>query len=191
MRNAKSVRWGVSLRKIFKMNARRKEFAEFYSPGTFLHESRFIELHEGTVEEAVRISKDVVERYQARPFGFDIVTRIISPPVDDGEGGEMIVNPKEVERRGRFFLGGKLIDFEDVCKSEGKESIIASNMRNNGYPICIEVINGFRSTHPFGSGDVIVDPETGEILHRGNDAIFEEYRKNKFSEWAKQLAMGC
>jgi hypothetical protein len=91
------------------------------------------------------------------------------------------VEPKEVESRGRFFLGGTVLRFEDI---EG-DSIAASNMRGNGYPTCVEIVRSFRSTQYFEEKDVIVDPDTGAVIVRGDDPELVEYRKRKILEWAK------
>ena len=91
----------------------------------------------------------------------------------------MSVQPKVVERRGRFYLGGKLLRYEEA--EEG--SILASNMRCNGYPLCIENANSYRSTHYFEERDAIVDPETGTVLRRGDDGDLVAYRAAKCAQW--------
>lgn len=162
----------------------RKHFAEFYSPGTILAEVSTVELECDSIEEAVYRSKSIVVRHGATPYAFDIVTKIVAPPVDGGEDGVMMdVIPKEVERRGRFYLGGKLRRFGEVVKAEGENAVIVFNMRSHECPICIEIVNGYRSTHFFDENDVIVNPNTGDIIRRGNDPDLVGYRSMKLKEW--------
>jgi len=164
----------------------RKVFAQFFSPGTLFAETSTRELTEGTVDEAVAISKEISERYNATPYGFDLVTKLVSEPIDDGEGGKMEVASKEVERDGRYYLGGKLIRYEEAVEMDGERSAWCSNMRGNGWPICIQNTNSFKSTQPFRKDDAIVDPETGKVLARGADPELAEYRDAKLSEWDRE-----
>jgi hypothetical protein len=161
----------------------RKVFAQFFSPGTFFSETSTAPLEDGTIEEAVRLSKGIAERYNATPYAFDIVTKLVAPPVEDGEGGVMPVAPKEVERKGRFFIGGRLIRFEEMVSAEGEKAIIVGNMRGNGWPICIENTNSYKSTQPFTEADTVVDPDTGEILFSGSSPDLVKYRAEKLEEW--------
>lgn len=158
---------------------RREIFARFYSPGTLFAETSERRLETGTLEEAVQAAKSVKERHGATPYGFDLITKIVAPPVPDGEGGTLSVQPKEVDRKGRFYLGGKLLMYEDA--EDG--SIMASNMRCNRYPICIENTNSYRFTYYFEEGDAIVDPDTGKILRRGDEEDLVAYCARKCAEW--------
>jgi len=164
----------------------RKVFAQFFSPGTLFAETSMRELAEGTVEEAVASSKEISERYSATPYGFDIVTKLVSEPIDDGEGGKMEVASKEVSREGRYYLGGRLIRYEEAVEMDGERSAWCSNMRGNGWPICIQNTNSFKSTNPFRKDDAIVDLETGKILARGTDPDLTEYREGKLAEWKRE-----
>jgi len=161
----------------------RKVFAQFYSPGTFFAETSTMPLETGSIKEAVNLSKEVSERYGAKPYAFDIVTKLVAQPVDDGEGGVIPMSTKEVERRGRFFIGGRLIRYEEMVKVEGERSVIVSNMRGNGWPICIENVNSYKSTQPFKEDDAVVDLDTGEILFSGSDPDLVKYRAARIGEW--------
>ena len=165
------------------MKPHRQIFAHFFSPGTLFAETTLRPLETGTLEEAVTVAKSITERYNARPYGFDLVTMLVAEPVDDGEGGKMEVPPKEVERTGRHFLGGDIVLYEEAVSEAGEGSIWATNMRGNRDPICVVITNGFKSTQVFREKDCIVDPETGAVLKRGNDPELVKYRATKIDEW--------
>lgn len=166
---------------------KKQIFARYFSPGTLFSEVSDRPLETGTVEEAVAGAKKIVERYSARPYGFDLITMIVAEPIDDGHGGTMEVQPKQVARKGRFFLGGKLIRYEEAVKREGSGSIMCSNMHCNNDPIAIEILNGYRNTQIFNEEDVIVDPETGAVLRRGDEPELVKYRADKIAEWKEEL----
>ena len=170
------------------MKPERKIFAQFFSPGTVFAEHTSLPMETDSIEEAVMLSKKVVERYNATPYAFDIVTKLVAEPIDDGEGGKMEVPSKEVERIGRFFLGGNLIRYGEVASLElegldGGRTALRYSMRSNGCPICIENNNSFKSTQPFEERDAVVDPDTGKILAHGDTPELIEYRAKTLEEW--------
>lgn len=165
------------------MTTKRKVYAQYFSPGTLFPEIQTIELESGSLQEAAVRAKGVIECHGATPYSFDIVTKIVAEPIDDGEGGKLEVSSKEVERSGRYFLGGKIFRYEQVLEEKGENSILARNMRNQKAPICIVIDNGYRSTQLFQEQDCIVDKDTGDILLRGDSPEFIEYRSAKIKEW--------
>ncbi len=98
----------------------------------------------------------------------------------------MEIPPKEVSRKGRYFLGGELFHYEEVVELEGEKLIWASNMRCNRDPICVVVTNGFKSTQIFREQDSIVN--TGTVLRRGNGPESVAYRASKIEEWDRRSA---
>ncbi len=62
-------------------NPERKIFAHHFSPGTFFAETTMRPLEMGTIEEAVVFAKGITERYDARPYGFDLVTMLVAESV--------------------------------------------------------------------------------------------------------------
>lgn len=164
------------------MATQRKVFAQYFSPGLLFSETSLRPLEGDTYEEAVRAAASVEERHGAKPFGFDLVTHIVADPVDDGEGGTLNVVSKEVERRGRFYLGGDIYLYDRVVAEEGADSIWASNMRCNRDPVSIVIVNGYKSTQIFRESNVVVD-ERGVVVRRGDEPELVRYRAAKIAEW--------
>lgn len=160
----------------------RKHQVTFYSPGTFVSESTTMDIESWDTAKAVEMSEKIKERYNARPYAFVFTTLLVSDDVPDGEGGKLKVEPKQVERSGLHFLGGRLETYDDVlARKDDKESILLSNMRNNeSWIICIND-NSFRSTIPFGEEDCIVNAR-GLIVQRGDDSKFVGYRAEQLAK---------
>jgi len=161
------------------MSTRRQNFVRFLSPGTFFDESTEKPIETWDVKTAVKMARDITERYGAKPYGFVFAEVIVSDPVDDGEGGKLEVKPKTVRTSGTHFIDGVLIRFEEV---PAKDSILASNMRGNGYPLVCETTNGYRHTGVFEADDCIVT-KTGVVVVSGKDSELVQYRAAKLKEW--------
>ena len=67
----------------------------FVSPGSFMSETSEKKISSWDVDEAVRMSKDIVERYGAKPFGFYFKS----------EGG---FTKTETKTSHMYYLGGKV-----------------------------------------------------------------------------------
>jgi len=160
----------------------RKHFVTFESPGTFVHETTTKPIESWDPKLAVEMAEQIKERYNATPFGFYFTTALCAEPVPDGEGGALNVEPKQVAKSGRHFLGGTLETVDDVrARRDPKETILLSNMEGNRTPIIITVIRGYKSTHVFGESDCIVGPD-GKIGARGDDSKHVKYRERKAAE---------
>ena len=155
-------------------SARRQEFVVFMSPGSFFDETsskpialfgRLGDIDARDVTKALDMSKDIVERYGAVPYGFCFETRIVADPVSDGEGGELTVPSKTVASSGTYFLGGEVKTYEEI-QAEKPNSVLARNMRNPGWEI-VWTRPGY-GTRVFGPSDFVVSVETGEVIERGD-----------------------
>ena len=123
----------------------KKHFVEFLSPGTFVSESTTTEIDSWDVEAAVKMSKDITERHNAKPYGFRFITR---------ERGEKDLDSKVTKTSGIYFLGGEIETIEEIEKrNDPKEEILRSNMRNNGYNRVIVNTNSYKITLPFTDED--------------------------------------
>lgn len=164
------------------MNASRKHFVTFLSPGTFVAEDTTKPIKAWDPVKAVQMAGEVVERYGARPYGFYFTTCLAADPIPDGEGGTLKVEPKEVSRSGMHFLGGEVFTVDDI-KGRGnpKDRVLISNMEGNGWWTVVQNDNSWRSTQPFKEGDVILNPD-GSVAVRGDATLWVEYRKRKAAE---------
>lgn len=115
----------------------QKHFVTFYSPGTFVSETTTKEIDAWSVDLAVRMAKEIVERHRATPYGFSFKTQ-------ESDGWE----PKTVKESGMYFLGGRLLTLDDI-PDVSENRILRSNMRNNGYDTVIENTNSWKVTLPF------------------------------------------
>lgn len=150
------------------MTTRREHRVTFLSPGTLFREESTKPIAGWCTRTAAQIARDVKERYGATPYGFYFSTIIVADPIADGEGGELKVLPREIERSGTHFLTGRVRTLVAIV-AEGKpdEKILRSNMKSNGWRAVVEN-NSYRCMQPFEPGDFIVDWE-GAITHRGSD----------------------
>src|ERR1700724_1577183 len=162
----------------------RKHHVTFFSPGTFMCEQSSYEIASWDPKTAVGMAEKVLERYNAKPFGFQFTTIVTSDPVPDGEGGLLEVTPKEVDRSGMHYLGGKLRFLHEI-DPKGDERILHSNMDCNDMPIVIENRNSWRYTGDFSESSCIVDPD-GKVIRKGSDADLLEYRRKHKEEKAKR-----
>ena len=155
---------------------REQEFVVFYSPGTMFAEVTSRPIESRDTRAAVAIAETIVERYQARPYGFRFETRIVANPIPDGRGGTLAVAAKTISESGTYYLGAILETIDDVAsRADPREEILLRNMRWNDYPIVAVSTNGYRSTQPFREGDFVVDA-TGEVKERGDDPLHVAYR---------------
>lgn len=153
-----------------------KHFVIFSSPGTFVSESTTKEIAEWDPRAAVAMAEKIVERYNARSYGFTFETRLVADPIPDGRGGTLNVESRKLRESGTYFLGGKLETYDEVlARNEDREDILRGNMRGNGHWIVCVTTNGFRSTMPFGEKDFMVDA-AGAIIERGDDPKHAAYR---------------
>jgi hypothetical protein len=157
------------------MSATRKTTVTFISPGTFVAESTTKGIESRDIKKAVAMAAEITERYNAKPYAFYFSTVIEHPPIDDGDGGTLTVNSKELETTGMYFLTGEIETYDDViARNDPKENILRSNMEQT--PIVVVNKNSFKSTTPFHENDFIVDLE-GNIIAHGDEPKWKAYRK--------------
>ncbi len=129
----------------------QKHFVTFLSPGTFVFEETTQEIPSWDPDTAVAMAREVVERYNATPFGFYFTTRT---------RGETDLDSKESFRSGMFYLGGTIETIEQVrTRNDPSERILLQNMEANGFARIIVNRNSWRATQPFNEGDVVLPYE--------------------------------
>lgn len=116
-----------------------KHYVIFCSPGTFFSETTKKEIDSWDTAKAVEMAREIKERHGATPYGFRFETWARAQ--EDWE-------PKRVETSNMYFLGGKIMTIDDIPDTK-ENSILRSNMRNNGYERVIENTNSWKITLPF------------------------------------------
>ncbi|MEE9510349.1 MAG: hypothetical protein V3V81_07635 [Candidatus Bathyarchaeia archaeon] len=129
-----------------------KHFVRFLSPGTFVVEATQKPIESWDVDEAVKLSKDIKERYNTLPYGFYFITR----SRDDSQ-----LDSKETDTSNMYYLGGKVETFEEIKRSQ-PGSILAKNMEYNNWDRVITNTNSWKVTQPFKDGDVVINIDEGE-----------------------------
>lgn len=128
----------------------KQNFVTFLSPGTFFSEQSTKPIDVWDVDRAVTMSKRVVERYNARPYGFQFTTRTRGPKDLDS---------KETNRSGTYFLGGRVMTLEEVKREMPDERVLISNMKCNGYDKIVVSNTPWQSIHPLEKGDTVLQEE--------------------------------
>lgn len=125
-----------------------KHFVTFVSPGTFVPETTTKEIESWDVDKAVEMARETIERYNATPYSFHFTTR-----TNDGE-----LDSKETARSCNYFLGGEVLTLQQVKdRSDPSDSILISNMENNGIERVVDNRNSWRATLPLNEGDVVLE----------------------------------
>lgn len=148
------------------MQTREAHYVTFYSPGTLMSERTTKSIHAWDLELAVAMAKTITKRYDARPYGFYFSTMLEAVDVVETDRGSLMVQPRQIAKSGMHYLGGTVMTIQDVeARDDPNDSILISNMRINSWEHVVEVTNGYRSTHLFSPGDVIVG-ENGLVTER-------------------------
>lgn len=126
-----------------------QHFVTFYSPGTFFAEDTTKPIDSWDVPTAVKMSKSIVERYDARPYGFRFTTRSRGPKDLDS---------KEIAESPMHFLGGKIETVIEIeRRNDPKESILLSNMKCNNWPRIVRSTGRWSWCQPLRDKDVVLD----------------------------------
>ena len=125
-----------------------KHFVEFLSPGTFVSESTTKPIDAWDVETAVIMASDIMERHNARPYGFRFLTRTR----DDAD-----LDSKVSATSGIYYLGGDIFTREQVeARNLPGEEILRSNMRANDIAKIVINTNSWKFTAPLRDGDTVL-----------------------------------
>jgi len=124
-------------------------FVTFYSPGTFVAEETTKPIYAWDVERAKEMARDITERYNATPYGFQFSTR---------SRGEADLDSHVTARSPLYYLGGKVETLAEVkARADPKEKILVSNMEGNGWKKVITNTNSWRWTQPLQPTDVVLE----------------------------------
>jgi hypothetical protein len=125
-----------------------KHFVTFESPGTFVNEETTQPIDFWDVDTAVKMSRKITERYEAKPFAFYFTTRARK----DSE-----LDSKVIKESGRYFLGGRVLTLADVEREMPKEAILIANMRCNKWDRVVLNDNSWRSCQPLRAKDTVLE----------------------------------
>ena len=127
----------------------KKHFVTFYSPGTMFAETTTKEIESWDVDLAVQMSKDILERYGATPYGFQFITRGREPDELDS---------KVIAKSGMYYLGGKVETLEEIeARNDPNERILRSNMRSNRWDRVWTSTKGWKTTQPLNDEDTVLE----------------------------------
>jgi hypothetical protein len=157
----------------------KRSFVVFLSPGTFVSEQSERPIEAWDPKAAMGLAEQIVERHNARPYGFYFVERLVAPPIPDGQGGTMEVQPKDIKESGVYYIDGTLRTVDQVqAAADPSESILLSNMEFNEWPIVVTTARSWKYTAIFREEDFVVGPD-GSIVERGDDPRHVAYRASK------------
>lgn len=126
-----------------------KHFVKFLSPGTFFTEETVKPIDSWNVDKAVEMARTIEERYGAKPYGFQFITRCRT---------ELDLDSQITEQSPIYYLGGRVETLEEVeARNDPTEKILRANMRGNGYKRIIVNDNSWRWTAPLEADDVVLD----------------------------------
>lgn len=168
--------------------SKRVHRVTFLSPGTFTNEQTTRTIPEWSTAAAADMATVIQERHGAKPYAFYFATDLVADDVEDGEGGKLKVQPKEIARSPIHYLGGTVLTYDEIVKrGDPEESILLRNMRGNGMPLVLENRNSYKTTVEFKTTDLVVD-RAGAIVERGDAPKWVAYRERVTARWAAERA---
>ena len=132
-----------------------KHFVTFYSPGSFVAEQTTQPIDAWDNATALALASNLVERHGARPYGFRFTTRT---------RGDADLDSKVAATSPMHYFNAKI---ETMAEVEAREpgSILAKNMRCNGWSHIVTTLSGYRWSAPLKQDDVVLDA-TGAVMPR-------------------------
>lgn len=126
-----------------------KHFVTFFNPGTFVPETTTKPIEKWDADKAVEMARGIVERYNAKPYGFQFSTRGRS---------DKDLDSKVIKSSGIYYLGGRIETKSEVfARNDPKEDILRSNMDCNGIDKLIVNNNSWLFMGAFKDGDTLLD----------------------------------
>lgn len=125
-----------------------RHFVTFYSPGTFVVEMTERPIDSWDVDAAIAMAAEIVERYNARPYGFRFSTR--TREEDDLDSKVSATSPMH-------YFAGTISTLEEVkARDLPDEKILRSNMECNGYDRIITTETPWKWTQPLEPEDIVL-----------------------------------
>ncbi len=128
---------------------RTERRATYYLPGSLFPEE---------ITRPIDNGPDIVDRAAAQAptgtFCFVLSTVLTADPVSDGRGGTLAVQPKTIDKTGRYYLGGRLFDQDEVAALGDSHRTVLANMQGNRWALVILTSQG--NWQPFEDPDVLL-----------------------------------
>ena len=126
----------------------KKHFVTFFSPGTFVPEETEKEIESWDTEKAIKMSKDIKERHNAKPYAFQFSTR---------ERKDHELNSKIIKRSCKYFLGGQIYTLDEIkARNNPNDATLVNNMEINNLNRVIENNNSWKTVLPFQENDILL-----------------------------------
>lgn len=126
----------------------KRHFVTFYSPGTLFAETTTMEIKKWDIELAVEMSKGVIERYNAVPYGFKFTTR---------ERKMNELDSKQVKQSCFYYLGGDVFTLKQLKElNDPHNDTLIRNMECNNWEKVVINSNSWKWTQPLEKGDVVL-----------------------------------
>lgn len=133
----------------------KKEFVEFFSPGTFVSEETRLPIEVRSVDLACQMAQGIKERHNATPYGFRFVSR---------ERADDELDAKDVDSSPMYYLGGVVETLEEVeARATKDDFILIANMKSNGWNKIITNTNSWKITQPLNDSDIVLDWPTKQL----------------------------
>lgn len=127
----------------------KQHYVTFYSPGTFTAETTRKPITSWDVAQAKEMAKSIDERYGAKPYGFQFMTR---------ERGEHELDSHESAASAMYYLGGEIVTIDTIReRHDPDERILLSNMEGNGWDRVLFNTNSWKVVLPLNDGDVVLE----------------------------------
>ncbi len=129
----------------------KKHFVTFLSPGSFVAEDTTKEIESWDIDKSIAMSKNIVQRYGSKPYGFYFITK---------ERKENELDSKIVSKSNMYYLGGKIRTLEELkAENDHRNRILISNMECNSWDKIITNSNSYKWTQPLNENDIVLDIE--------------------------------
>lgn len=127
----------------------KKHFVEFASPGTFFAESTSKEIDSWSVPDALKLMAGIVERHNARPYGFRFYTM---------ERGDSDLNASRTETSQFYFVNCDVLTAEEILADDNPDyAIMRSNVRANGIKRIARTRKGWLAHLPMDDKDEAIE----------------------------------
>lgn len=127
----------------------KKHFVTFFSPGTFVAEDTIKPIESWDIETAKQMARDIKERHNAVPYGFQFTTR---------ERSDNDLDSKVVATSPMYYLGGNVETLEEVkARATEQDRTLIANMEGNHWHRVITNTNSWRWTQPLNDDDIVLE----------------------------------